>query len=227
MVALRIADSIEDQQVKASDRLDLAAGEVLSELSRVAAVLRPLRADEAQDLTEARPAAPHARWDPAPVDGLVLADAGDADLAELLVLQRCCWVDEARANKTLEIAALRETADDVRAWASTWQVWCVRRHGRLVAAVRARAQGSTWEIGRLMVAPDLAGRGIGRWLLARTERQAPAGTAQYSLSTGESSVRNIGMYERAGYRVRPTAGESDGSVHLTKPAVTLDDSKAS
>ena len=94
------------------------------------------------------------------------------DAAELLVLQRCCWVDEAIANATLEIGALHESLDDVRAWIESWATWCVRVGGRLVGAVRARREGATWEIGRLMVAPDIAGRGLGRWLLRLAEDAA-------------------------------------------------------
>ena len=39
-----------------------------------------------------------------------------SDAAELLVLQRCCWVDEALANETLDIPAFHESLDDVRSW---------------------------------------------------------------------------------------------------------------
>lgn len=122
------------------------------------------------------------------------------DAAELLVLQRCCWVAEAVANETLDIPPLHESLDDVRAWLEDWSTWCLRADGRLVGAVRARGEGPTWEIGRLMVAPDLSGRGIGRWLLRHAETQAPGGIDTITLFTGASSVRNIAMYERAGYR---------------------------
>ena len=51
-----------------------------------------------------------------------------------------------------------------------------RSAGRLVGAVRGRRSRATaWDIGRLMVAPDLAGRGLGRELLERIEAPRPAG----------------------------------------------------
>lgn len=154
--------------------------------------------------------------DTTPLAELTLAPCVDADLAELLVLQRCCWVQEAIDNDTLHIAALHETSDDVAEWATSWRVWCVRSSGRLVAAVRARAHDTTWEIGRLMVAPDLAGRGIGRWLLAYAERQAPTGTTTYALSTGRGSKRNIAIYTSAGYAIASAPADQD-DIHLTKP----------
>ncbi|MFC7546289.1 GNAT family N-acetyltransferase [Plantactinospora sp. GCM10030261] len=207
-VALRIADSIRDGQVVESTRLDEAARAMLRELTRVASVMRSLRTDTDTDAGDGVAG---------PVDGLSLARAHADDLAELLVLQRCCWVQEALANDTLDLQPLRETLDDLRASLSTWQVWCVRRNGRLVAAVRARDHAGTWLIGRLMVAPDQTGNGIGSWLLSYVEQQAPAGVARYDLFTGHRSTRNIELYERAGYALTTTGGTPDGSVHLTKP----------
>jgi tRNA (guanine37-N1)-methyltransferase len=146
-------------------------------------------------------------------DDISIAPVEPDDLAELLVLQRCCWVQEAIVNQTLDIPALHETAEDVADWATTWQVWCLRRQGRLIGAVRGRAEDSVWHIGRLMVAPDQAGRGLGRWLLSYVESKAPGGTSAYSLLTGARSERNIAMYHRAGYQLLDRA---PGVVHLTK-----------
>ena len=91
----------------------------------------------------------------------------------------------------------------------------MRVDGRLVGAVRARQEGSTWEIGRLMVAPDLGGRGLGRWLLQFAEGQAPADVDTVTLFTGAKSSRNVAIYERAGYRRGGPAPA--GAVGLSKP----------
>jgi NAD(P)H-dependent FMN reductase/GNAT superfamily N-acetyltransferase len=205
-VAIRIADSTRDGQVLQSDVLEQAARGVLAELARVALALRPLRAvPDGEDSSIA-----------GPVDGLELTTAGPDDIGELLVLQRCCWVEEALANDTLDVPALRETSQDLLAATSTWRQWCVRRHGRLVASVRARRHGSSWLIGRLMVAPDQAEQGIGSWLLSYAEQQAPDGVALCALFTGHRSKRNIALYERAGYVLTDADGTPDGSVYLTK-----------
>jgi GNAT superfamily N-acetyltransferase len=160
-----------------------------------------------------------------PLPGLVVRRAGPHDAAEILVLQRCCWVDDALANGTLAIPALHETLDDVRGWIGRMHVWVVRRDGRLVGAVRALAEGDRWEIGRLMVAPDLAGRGLGRWLLELAEAQAPPSAARFGLFVGRRSARNLRMYARAGYRPAdpPTgtpAEHVEVAVFLTKPRPT-------
>lgn len=58
-----------------------------------------------------------------------------------------------------------------------------------------------------MVAPDLAGRGLGRELLALVEAQAPDDVTEFWLSTGRWRERNQRMYAKAGYRIVPGASE--------------------
>ncbi len=151
-----------------------------------------------------------------PIVGAEVRRATIADAAELLVLQRCCWVDEALANDTLDLPALRESLDDVEEWIETWATWCVRRNGRLIGAVRARQEDDAWEIGRLMVAPDFAGQGLGRWLLAQAEAAAPDAVTRWVLFTGARSTRNLAMYERAGYRAVQDPAPPN-AVALVKP----------
>ncbi len=143
-----------------------------------------------------------------------LRPAVPADAGELLTLQLACWVQEQHDNPGLEIPALHETLADVQEWLSTWTVLVLRREGRLVAAARARRHDGSWDVGRLMVAPDLTGQGLGRWLLAEVEAAAPVDATSYELFTGAGSQRNLRMYKRAGYRLR---GEiAPGVMKLTK-----------
>jgi tRNA (guanine37-N1)-methyltransferase len=140
--------------------------------------------------------------------------ATPADAAELLVLQRACWVQEAVANDSLAIPPLHDSLDDVLASIATWRTVVVRSHGRLVGSVRARLDGDTWEIGRIMVAADLQGRGLGRWLLEHVEALAPEQATRFFLLTGSGSVGNLRMYRKAGYR--PVEHGRPGVVHLSK-----------
>ena len=148
------------------------------------------------------------------LDDVEVRLAEPADAGELFTLQRACWVQEEQDNPGVEIPALHETLDDLRAWLARDTVLVARAAGRLVGAVRARRREDVWDIGRLMVAPDLQGRGLGRMLLARIEATVPAGVASYSLFTGAGSLRNQRLYKKAGYRLR---GEVEpGVVRLTK-----------
>jgi len=151
---------------------------------------------------------------------LAITVAGPSDVGELLTLQRACWVSEARANESHDIPPLVESVDEVADGLEEWRTWVVREGGRLVASVRARSHPDdppVWQIGRLMVAPDLQGRGLGRALLAHAEEQAPAGTRAYWLNTGARSDRNLRTYRKAGYRVQPGEGAHPGTVDLLKP----------
>jgi len=152
------------------------------------------------------------------LDGLEIRLAEPADAGELFTLQRACWVQEQQANPGVAIPALEEGYDDLRGWLAVDTVLVVRSAGRLVGAVRAklhaRAEGDVWDIGRLLVAPDLQGRGLGRLLLERVEALAPESATRFELFTGSGSTRNQKMYQKAGYRLR---GEIEpGVVVLTK-----------
>lgn len=148
------------------------------------------------------------------LDDVELRAAVPGDAGEVFTLQRACWVQEQQANPGVAIAALSEDLADVERWLAADTVLVLRSAGRLVGAVRARSVDDTWDIGRLMVAPDLQGRGLGRRLLAAIEARAPEGTTGFELFTGAGSARNQRMYRKAGYRVR---GEVEpGVVRLTK-----------
>ena len=137
-----------------------------------------------------------------------------ADAGELLTLQRACWVQEQQANPDVEMDALSESLADVLAWLADGTVFVARSAGRLVGAVRGRLLDGVWDIGRLMVAPDLHGRGVGRLLLGRIEEAAPEAATSYQLCTGVGSLRNQKMYKKAGYRL---AGQPHpGVVRMTK-----------
>jgi tRNA (guanine37-N1)-methyltransferase len=166
------------------------------------------------------------RPDLLPATGLVgaLADldvrpAVPADAGELYTLQRACWLQELEANPGVEIPALRESLDDVRRGLGEWTVMVAREpsSGRLVGAVRGRVDShGEWDIGRVMVAPDLQGRGLGRALLELVEALAPADVTTYVLFTGAGSTDNLRMYSKAGFRLRADRKAPPGAVVLTK-----------
>jgi tRNA (guanine37-N1)-methyltransferase len=146
-----------------------------------------------------------------------IGPATRADAGELFTLTRACWLQELWANPGVPIPALEESFDDLLASLDDWTTFVARSGGRLVGAVRGRAEGTTWDVGRIMVAPDLQGRGLGRLLLRLVEDAAPAEVTSYHLFTGAGSVDNLRMYKKAGYRLRGPAPGPPGAVVLTKP----------
>lgn len=202
-VALRIGEAITDGQVGHDPALASAAVGVLDELVRVANALRPVR-----DRVRADAA-------PGPLPGSYTRPLTAGDAAQVTVLQRCCWVDEAVANDTLDLPALRETPEDVRSWLGTWQATGLWLDGRLLGMVRTRRIGEDWHVGRLCVVPDLRGKGLGRYLLRAAGAAAEAGCRRIVLSTGARSTQNIRFYESEGFRPAQLA-DGDGSLRLTR-----------
>ncbi|MBB2892418.1 tRNA (guanosine(37)-N1)-methyltransferase TrmD [Flexivirga oryzae] len=152
---------------------------------------------------------------------LAIAVAAPADIGELLTMTHACWLKEGIANRTLQIPAQHETLQSLTESLRDWTTYAARIDGRLVGSVRGRLQdgpagaGTDWHIGRLMVAPDLHGRGFGRALLEFIQGAAPAAAASYSLMTGAGSEDNQRMYRRAGFRI-VTRDDPPGTVTLSK-----------
>ncbi|MGA4507021.1 GNAT family N-acetyltransferase [Propionibacteriaceae bacterium G1746] len=192
-VSFRLSEWTDGQPQNAPARA-AAAAVAVQQLVQVARALRPLRSP-ALDIAGLP-------------EGLVASVATVADADELLVLQRCCWVDEALANHTLDVPAWRDSAEDVATAIRERLVLVVREGSRIVASAQAWREGTTWWIGRLMVAPDQRRRGIARVLLRHLELERAAGTDQVTLVTGVGSATNIAMYESAGFTVL----RSDGAV---------------
>jgi tRNA (guanine37-N1)-methyltransferase len=157
---------------------------------------------------------------------LELRVAVPADAPELLVLQRACWMPEGRVSGEWHIPPLEESLDDVVSGLAEWTTWVARvpadgnAQGRLVASARGRLRPgdpSVWETGRLMVAPDLQGRGLGRALLEHAEAAAPGSVTTFWINTGRVSEGNLRRYKRAGYRIVPGEGTFPGTVDLVRP----------
>ncbi|BCY08011.1 GNAT family N-acetyltransferase [Actinoplanes sp. L3-i22] len=152
------------------------------------------------------------------MDGIEIGPATPADAGEIFTLQLAAYVAEAQLYDDPHLPALTQSLPDLTAeLTGDLALKAVLGH-RIVGAVRGRVDGSVLRIGRLVVAPDLRGRGIGTRLLAAIETAA-AGRAEWlALFTGHLSSANIRLYERHGYeethreQVRPDLT----LVHLTK-----------
>ncbi len=162
--------------------------------------------------------------------GVDLVRLGAGDAGEVLTLQRAAWVSEARLHDDLDLPPLVQTLDQLRADLADDSVTTLGLRlagpsaGRLVAMVRLApaqvtesADGGTVELGRLAVAPDLQGRGLGARMLALAEEALPPGVTRLRLFTGEHSTANLRLYRRAGYvETHRTRLARYDLVHLTK-----------
>jgi GNAT superfamily N-acetyltransferase len=137
------------------------------------------------------------------------------DAGEVLTLQRAAFVQEAVIYQDIDMPVFAQTLDEVTA-ELTENLGCVALSGpRIVGAVRARIDGGMLLVGRLAIAPDQQGEGIGSALLdAVEERGRAAGAIEAELFTGRLSEANIRLYERQGYRESERVGDE---VFLRKP----------
>jgi tRNA (guanine37-N1)-methyltransferase len=148
-----------------------------------------------------------------PSSELVVEPARPDDAGELWTLQLAAYVSEGQVNSSLSIPLLTQTLDELRDSLSTGTVLVARRGHRLVGSVRGELQDdNVWYIGRLMVAPDQWGQGIGSELMAAIEGCAPTGTTRLRLLTGAASEHNLAYYRRRGYREVARDADVDGVV---------------
>ncbi|MDQ2881646.1 MAG: GNAT family N-acetyltransferase [Actinomycetota bacterium] len=149
----------------------------------------------------------------------VLVRLSAADAGEVLTLQRAAYVTEAQAHGDLALPPLMQSVDELAAELADHQVLALglRQRARLVAAVRVRISDDTAELGRLAVAPDRQGQGLGSRLLRQAELQLPERVTLLRLFTGEHSLANQRLYQRHGYTEdhRTSAGHYH-LIHMTK-----------
>ncbi|MGO2745759.1 GNAT family N-acetyltransferase [Microbacterium sp.] len=104
---------------------------------------------------------------------------------------------------------LTQTLEQVRAEIAENSGWVARSDGRLVGAIRAVEDGELLLIGRIAIAPDMQGEGIGRALLDAAENASAASEAE--LFTGSLSEANIRLYESCGYVETRRVPQDDGT----------------
>lgn len=142
------------------------------------------------------------------------------DAGEVLTLQRAAFVQEALIYGTPDMPPLTQTLEELEAELRD-NLGCVALVGtRMVGAVRAQRDGELLLIGRLAIAPDQQGRGLGTTLLAAVEeRGRDAGATEAELFTGSLSEANLRLYEREGYVQTQRVPGDDGieQVFLRKP----------
>ncbi len=150
---------------------------------------------------------------------VVFRRAGVPDAGEVMTLQRAAFVSEAQLYQDPEVPPLVETLPEIRSVIASATVIAGRLDGRMVAAGRVTVRDQVGYIGRLAVAPDLQGQGVGRALLAAVESACAKEVDAFALFTGQRTAGNLHLYHSAGY-VDTHTEDLRGSltlVHMRKP----------
>lgn len=148
---------------------------------------------------------------------IAIAQISEADAGEVMTLQRAAFVSEAQIYGSADMPPLTQTLAEVRAELAAGSGLTARVGGRLVGAIRYVEADGVLLIGRIAIAPDMQGEGIGRTLLEAAEKASTADVAE--LFTGSLSEANIRLYEACGYRESERIPDGDGTeqVFLRKP----------
>ena len=130
------------------------------------------------------------------IDGVGRDAAG-----ELLTLRRAAFVSEAQLYDDPHIPPLTQTLDELvedlaDANVITLGAWIGHR---LVGSIRVLLEGKKATLGRLAVAPDLQGMGIGTELLLAVVPHLSEGIEEVWVFTGRDSVQNLALYAKHGY----------------------------
>lgn len=135
------------------------------------------------------------------IDDLAIDLVPLSTTGELLTLQRAAFVGEAISTGDLEIPALSQTYEELRAELQDESIVPVGAWSgeRLVASVRIRVDGARADIGRLCVAPDLQGRGISTALLLGAAPFLPDTVTEVWVLTPRDDARAIDAYMENGF----------------------------
>jgi GNAT superfamily N-acetyltransferase len=132
--------------------------------------------------------------------GVRIARAEPEDAGQILTVQRAAYVAEAQLYGDPFIPPLVESLEQIqRVLAGDAVVIKAVVGDRLVGTVRAQFSEQTCMVGRLVVVPDLQGRGLGTLLMNALEAEVLQRAGTLVLFTGHLSVGNLRLYRRLGY----------------------------
>ena len=126
--------------------------------------------------------------------------ANIADAEEILELQNLAYQSEAIIYNDWSIPPLTQTLEEIKDEFTENTFLKACESDTIIGSVKVSINNENYEIGRVIVHPDLQGKGIGTQLMLAVEAEFPM-AKRFELFTGSKSVRNIYFYEKLGYKI--------------------------
>lgn len=118
---------------------------------------------------------------------------------QILRLQKVAYQSEAEIYHNYKIPPLTQTIAEIKEEFNTLTFFKTVVGNIVIGSVRAHSDGTSCFIGRLIVHPDMQGKGIGTRLMNAIETHF-SDVQRYELFTGTKSIANIRLYDRLGYK---------------------------
>lgn len=142
-------------------------------------------------------------------DNWIIRRAGREDAAALAVSIDAAY--EGYAARLADLPAVSDgIVDDIR----DNIVWVATLNGKVVGGLVLVRKPDHMVLANVAVAPDAAGRGLGKALIERAEAECRKhGVGELRLTTHSGMPENVAMYGHLGWR---ETGRSGNKVHMAK-----------
>ncbi len=125
--------------------------------------------------------------------------ANREDLADILQLQKDCYLIEAEIHNEYNIPPLNQDLKSLEDDFNNTTILKGEYEGQIIASVRGFSKKGTCYIGRLIVKKDFQNKGIGRLLMNSIE-SIFKDCNRFELFTGFKSQKNLYFYNKLGYK---------------------------
>lgn len=130
---------------------------------------------------------------------MIILQAQREDLAEILALQKECYLQEAAIYEDYNIPPLLQTMKSIEIDFEQNVFLKAIENEKIIGSVRAYKETRICKIGRLIVHPDFQNKGLGKLLMKRIEKEFSE-VNRYELFTGHRSEKNLKFYQKIGYQ---------------------------